>query len=182
MPAILEVLAAEPEGAPPDVEVLADVLDMRGDRVVRVTTLRVVSAAPGSAAGPSPVREPGERPAGIAALIGATSWERIRITVVDGHTVRIGCGGTAIRRTYRDLGLHAENSREPTRKWRLLLAICAAHGRYRGTRAERRAESQAIYVLRGKLKAAFGLAEDPFGAWDDGWRAKFWASSELGGE
>jgi hypothetical protein len=118
---------------------------------------------------------------GIAALVGATAWNQIRITVVDGHTVRISCGRTTVRRTYRDLGLHAENSREPTKKWTLLLAICAEHGTFRWKDfGSFHAVSQATSVLRGKLKEAFGLEEDPFHAFANGWRAKFFASAEVG--
>jgi hypothetical protein len=163
---------------------------MRDDRVVRVTTLRLVSAAtPSTPSAPFPpmpllaFAPPEPRSEGIAALIGATHWEQIAIKVVDGHTVRIGGAKTTIRRTYRDLGLYAKSSREPTKKWNLLLAVCAAHGELRRDRsAGRGAVRQSVHVLRGKLKDAFGLAEDPFRDWDKGWRTKFFASSEIAEE
>jgi hypothetical protein len=170
--------------------VVTDEVAMRDERVVRVTTLRLVSAAAPSSPPEPPSspplhalipREP--HPEGIAALIGATCWEQIAVRVVDGHTVRIGRGKTVIRRTYRDLGLYAKNSREPTKKWKTLLAICAAHGELRRDRfAGRGAVRQAVHVLRGRLKEAFGLEEDPFHDWDKGWRTRFLASSEIAEE
>jgi hypothetical protein len=65
----------------------------------------------------------------------------------------------------------------------MLLAICAGHGEFRwrdfgGFGAVR----QAVSVLRGKLREAFGLEGDPFCEWKNGWRAKFFASSEVGEE
>ena len=172
-----------------EVEVLTDEVAMRDERVVRVTTLRLVSAAAASTSSeawsPPPhaviAREP--RPDRFAALIGATRWEQIAVKVIDGHTVRIGHGKSMLRRTYRDLGLHAKSSREPTKKWKTLLAICAAHGELRRDRfAGRGAMRQAVHILRGKLKEAFGLDEDPFYDWDKGWRTRFLASSEIAEE
>ena len=147
--------------------------------------LLVTVAATGATASALP--EPGApthdlgAPPGLAPLLGAKCWEELRVTVVDGHTLRIGCGRHAVRRTYRDLGLHAANSREPTRKWAMLLAICSGHGTFRWTDfGSARAVSQAVSVLRRKLQDAFGLTGDPFHEWDRGWRARFFASSEIG--
>ncbi len=138
------------------------------------------NGAAGSAAAerPAPAREPS-----LAALLGATSWEEIRITVVDGFTVRIGCRRRAVLRTYQDLGLYGGHTRGPTRKWELLVAICEGHGTFAwrdfGTF---HAASQAVSVLRRQLRDAFGIAGDPFFGWDGGWKARFFGSSEMGGE
>ena len=157
-----------------EVEVLEDEITVDDDRVVRVTKLRIVSA-------PARTEDPAPRVSGIAHLISAATWEQIRITVVDGHTVRISCGKRAIRRTYRDLGLHAKNSREPTRKWTMLLAICAGHGTFLWRDfGPFGAVSQATSILRAALKEAFGLHEDPFHDYKNGWRSRFFATSEIG--
>jgi hypothetical protein len=88
-----------------------------------------------------------------------------------------------IRRTYGELGLYAKNSREPTKKWKTLLAICAAHGELRrGPFTGRGAMRQEVHVLRRSLKEAFGLEEDPFHDWENGWRTRFLASSEIAEE
>jgi hypothetical protein len=148
-------------------------------RLVRATTLRLLTPADAE----PPERRLPPAPRGLAAELGATSWLDLSVTVVDGHTVRIGHGKTAIRRTYRDLGFHAENTREPTQKWTLLLAICAGHGTFRWKDfGSFRAVSQAMSVLGKKLCDAFALEESPFsrGSVARGWRAKFFASSEVG--
>ncbi len=156
----------EAAGGPRNVEILDDAVEVRQDAVVRVTTVRLVRHV--------------SRAAGIATLLGATRWEDVSVTVVDGHTVRIACGSTVIRRTYRDLGLFAENSREPTKKWDLLCEICAAHGTFRWRDfGDFGAVKQAVSVLRNKLKEAFGLDEDPFHPWNGRWRVRFFASSEI---
>jgi hypothetical protein len=115
----------------------------------------------------------------LAALLGAASFDELRVTVVDGYTVRVGCGKRAVRRTYRDLGLHSAMTREPTKKWAILLAVCAGHGTFRWRDfGELHAVSQAVSVLRRGLQDAFGLDDDPFHSFNNGWRARFFASSE----
>ena len=180
-----------PLGSPgTQVEVVSDVTEARGERLVRVTTLRLVTPAHSFA----PIAPPASRDApapcalvpregGIAQILGATCWGDLRVTVVNGHTLRIGHRKTAIRRTYRDLGLYAKSSREPTRKWKLLLAICEGHGTFRwSTLGGFGAARQAVSVLRMKLKEAFGLEEDPFYEWNGGWKVRFFASSEIGSD
>jgi hypothetical protein len=123
---------------------------------------------------------PAESPT-LAPLLGATSWGDLRISLIDGHTVRVGCGKRAVRRTFADLGLSGRASREPTRKWEMLVAVCGGHGTF-DWRAfgDFHAASQAMSVLRAKLRGAFGLGGDPFHDWDGRWRARFLASSEIG--
>jgi hypothetical protein len=62
-----------------------------------------------------------------------------------------------VHRTYLDLGLHAAGSREPTRKWTLLVAICERHGTFRWRDfGSFHAVSQSVSVLREKLRALSG--------------------------
>jgi hypothetical protein len=173
-------------GAHVEVELLEDALAVRGDKVVRAGNLRLVAPKPLELAEPVTAvrkRKGMTAPTGrIAEEIGATSWSAIKITVVDGHTVRIQNGKATIRRSYIDLGLASHGNRNPTDKWKLLLLLCAGHGKFRwkdlGTFATAR---NAVYVLRKALKESFGLEDDPFHKFRavDGWRAKFFASSEI---
>jgi CheY-like chemotaxis protein len=124
------------------------------------------------------------RPGGIASQLGVTSFGALAMKVVDGHTLRIANGRKHVTVTYLDLGL-ATKTRVPTREWELLVDVCAGHGTFRwkkfGTFHNAR---QRIYILRKKLKAAFGIDDDPFHAFraTDGWRARFRASSEIAGD
>jgi hypothetical protein len=86
--------------------------------------------------------------------------------------------------TYIDFGLGSK-TRTPMREWGLLLEICAGHGTFRWKRyGTINNAKQRVFVLRRKLKEAFGLADDPFHKFRvaDGWKARFFASSEIGPE
>ena len=123
-------------------------------------------------------------PGGLAEQLGAKTFAEIGIKMTDGHTARVLCQRRRLTVTYIDLGL-ATRMRTPTLQWDLLVAVCVGHGVFRwkkyGTFANAR---QNVYLLRNKLKAAFGLQEDPFHAYRvvDGWRSKFFASSEVGAD
>ena len=132
--------------------------------------------------GPKAVRKPKPPPVagGLAAEIGATKWSQIKITAVDGHTLRIQCGKISVRRTYIDLGFGGKN-REPIEKWKILIAICEGHGSFRWKQfGAFGAVRNAVYVVQTKLKHAFGLADNPIRPYDGAlaWQAKFFASSE----
>lgn len=168
-------------GAHVEIEALEDAVAVRDGKLARVTKLRLVPPE-------QPPKEPAPavaRPGKLAAALGASSFTEIRITVVDGHTLRIGCGKKAVRRTYVDLGLHAGNTREPTKLWAILLAVCEGHGEFRWRQfGPMGTVSTSMTRLRAKLCAAFGLDEDPFFEHHavKGWKAKFFASSEIGAE
>ncbi len=117
---------------------------------------------------------------GLAARIGAKTFEEIGLRVVDGHTVRVTCKRRHVTATYIDLAF-ATRRRTPTREWELLLDICDNHGTFRWKRyGDFNAARQRVFVLRTKLKAAFGIDGDPFHKFRvvDGWRPKFRATSD----
>jgi hypothetical protein len=67
----------------------------------------------------------------------------------------------------------------PRRREKRPAAETQGHGTFRWRDfGEIRAVSQAVSVLRGKLRGAFGIAGDPFYEWDGGWKARFFARSE----
>ncbi len=79
-----------------------------------------------------------------------------------------------------DLGF-ATRKRVPSAEWKTFLAVCAGHGRFRWKDwGDFNAVKQRVLVMRRKLQRAFGLEDDPFHKFRvvDGWRAKFFASSE----
>jgi hypothetical protein len=159
-------------GGAVEIEVLEDALSIADGALAFAPRLRLV---------PPPV-EGGIDTRPIAAIIGATAWKEIRIAVVDGHTIRIQCGQRTVRRTYLDLGLASKTSREPTRKWKLLLAVCAGRGTFRWkTLGSFDAAKNTVFLLRKTLKKTFGLDDDPFHEFTfaDGWRAKFVALPEI---
>jgi hypothetical protein len=168
-------------GAHVEIEVLEDAVAVREGKLTRVAKLRLVSPEPVA----NETESTSKRPPGIAAELGATSFAQLKVTVVDGHTLRISCGKKWVRRTYVDLGLHTGGTREISKQWKLLLAVCQGQGHFRwknfgafGT------VSTAMSRLRKKLCDAFGLDEDPFEEHHvvKGWRPKFMASSEIAPE
>jgi CheY-like chemotaxis protein len=153
---------------------------------VRVVLERAKRGEHAACAGLAIETEPVEQApeGGLAARLGAKTFGEIGIRVVDGHTVRVSHQKKAVRATYIDLGL-ATKTRNPIREWELLLDLCAGHGSFRwkkyGTYNNAR---QRVFVLSAKLKAAFGLEDSPFHRFDNthGWRSRFFASSEVGGD
>jgi hypothetical protein len=121
------------------------------------------------------------RQGGIAAQLGAGHFGEIGVKVIDGHTVRITCRRRRLHATYIDLGL-ATKTRNPSREWDVLLDVCAGHGRFRWKKYGSMTNAkQRVSVLQAKMRAAFGLEDNPFHKFRvvDGWRAKFFASSEV---
>ncbi len=127
-----ELFARYAPGEQVELCALADVIEVRAGRIV----LREASergegetSLPASAPAPAETAEPAPAPAlaggGIAALLGATQWEDIRITFVDGHTVRIEAHGKALLRTFVELGFVDARKTEvvPVKAWALLLVF-----------------------------------------------------------
>jgi hypothetical protein len=131
---------------------------------------------PSTAPPPPPEDEP------IAVTLGAARWRDVRMSPVDGHTLRIQRGRRFVRRTYADLGLYDKRTREPTEKWWMLLDTCKDNGvlHWDGF-IEFNAAKQAVFVLNRQLKAAFGFYDNPFykGSARSGWRTKFIASPDA---
>ncbi len=183
-----EIAARHAPGARVEIEILEDAIAVRQGKLSRETRLRLVpppadALAPNDAPeAPKAVRKPNAPPAptGLAAQIGATKWSQIKITAIDGHTLRIQCGQTSVRRTYLDLGFGGAN-REPIEKWKIVIAICEGHGSFRWKQfGAFNAVKNSVYVVQRMLKHAFGLADNPIRPYDGAlaWQAKFFASSE----
>lgn len=142
--------------------------------------LVVVSGAT-VAADPEPPRV--TRPRAFALPPGA-SWRDLRVYRVDGHTVSVRGAGVHRRLTYIDLGMASEKSREPTKAWELLMALCEGGGTLRW-RGDATAVKRQVSTLRAQLKASFGLDDDPFAPYaKGGWRSQFAAypSADDAGE
>ena len=160
-----EMATRHAPGAQVEIEVLEDGVGVRGGKLVRATKLRLVAPAEAaldeSPATPQKPRAPAPAE-GLAAAIGATKWSEIKITVVNGHTVRVQCGKISVRRSYIDLGFGGEN-RNPIDKWKYVMAICAGHGTFRWRQfGNYPAAKNAVAVVQKLLKTAFGLADNPF--------------------
>jgi hypothetical protein len=181
-----ETATRHARGAHVEVEVLEDVIAFRSGEPARVAKLRVV----GSPASTSPTipaeatavaAAPPIRSTTIAAEVGASSWAELRITAIDGHTLRIQCGEQSIRRTFVELGFAGE-LRDPIVKWKIVLAVCAGHGSFRWKRfGTYKTAKNGVSVVRRLLKKAFGLEDDPFHKFNvaEGWRTKFFASTQI---
>lgn len=106
---------------------------------------------------------------------GAT-WGDLKITCVDGHTVRIDVLGTSVRKAYGDLGMADGRSKNPNRQWGLLQEIIDAHGHLPDQRSEKQ-KKQRI-ALAKQLKEYFGIDGEPFESdGRGGWRARFRVAS-----
>jgi hypothetical protein len=186
-------------GAHVEIEVLADTVVVRDAKLARVARLRLVtpvSKSPGaslaepvdaaqdaaSGASEDDAQDAGTpREGGIAAQLGAARFADIGIKFIDGHTVRITHARRYVHASYIDLGL-ATSTRNPSREWGLLAAVCAGRGQFRWKNYGNMTNAkQRVSVLQAKLRAAFGLDDNPFHKFRvvDGWRAKFFARSDI---
>ena len=164
-------------GAHVEIALLEDSLAVRDGKLTRVGKPRLVVArdAEADVAGDAPAE------GGIAAKLGAKQFSEIAIKVIDGHTVRITAHGKRVHATFIDLGF-ATKTRNPRAEWKMFLDLCAGHGTFRWKKyGEFKAVKVAVSRLQKRLRESFGLAENPFHDWHNvsGWRAKFFASSEI---
>jgi hypothetical protein len=162
------------------VEVLEEVLVARDGQLAHKgaeSAAAPASAEPPPAAPRAPLRS--SRPAPLH-VPGAKRWNEVTISLVDERTVRIDVGGRSHRRTHTDLGMGHGQSREPTKVWEMLVALCEGNGylstsRFGGPVATKTLVSR----LRGALRAVFGLTQDPLHRYssEQGWRTRFVASA-----
>jgi hypothetical protein len=121
---------------------------------------------------------------GIAALLGATRWEEIRITVIDAHTVKIEANGKSVLRTFVELGFVDGRKREfvtPTTSWTLFVLFCKK-GRLKPSEyatLEKKAYGVKKMIARmgAALRASFGLAEHPIHTYSK--RSHLWETRFL---
>ena len=125
-------------------------------------------------------------PPGLAAALGATRWEQIRITPVDGHTVRIEANGQALLRTFVELGFVDGRKREvvtPISAWALFLVFCR-EGRVKPSAYAKlgvaSGAKKAIERIGSAMRQAFGLDQHPIHSYSKKsklWEARFLAAS-----
>jgi hypothetical protein len=176
-----KIRAAHGPGAFLEIEVLSLVLTVEGGKLRRGAAEaeelpREADEVPTREAPPSKPKKGGP------VVSGAKSFRDVKITRIDGMTVRIDVGTRRMRLTHIDLGMASKKNRAPTVLWRMLVAILEGRGDFKWRQfGQSTAAKQTVHRLRERLQAVFGLADDPFHPWSfrDGWRARFLAVPEL---
>jgi hypothetical protein len=173
-----DLVARYIRGAHVELLSLADALAVRDGALV----LAPPDAAPPTApAAPSPPSALLAAAHGIAAALGATKWEQIRITEVDGQTVRIAAGGKSVLRTFVELGFVDNRRTEvvtPVIGWSVFLLMCKK-GSFMpsayGDLGKAYAAKKGIETVRRALRASFGLKENPMRGYSakTGWVPRF---------
>jgi hypothetical protein len=163
LPTVRRALVVQRCRLPTGVELgfLEEELAIEGDRIVLV---RRPAVAVADASLPKPP---------VFSMPSGTGWRDVRVYRVDGHTVSVRAGSIHKRLTYGDLGMASEKTREPTRAWEMLMALCEGGGTLRW-HGDAVTVKRQVSTLRANLKDAFGLAKDPFAPYAKaGWRSQF---------
>jgi hypothetical protein len=178
----LEVASRHAGGEKVEVLALEDALEIRDGSLALVG--RPVAPAPGPtkarAKAKAAAREARRASPGIAALLGVTAWNQIRMAEVDGHTLRVEGNGKSMLCTFVELGFAdgRKNSVEPIIAWSVLM-LMVAKGRMMPSEyarfGKRWAPKKGLEKLRVLLCAAFGLEPDPIQRYfsKTGWVPKF---------
>ncbi len=178
----LDVAARFAAGEQVEVRALSDVLEVRGGKLALAEAAGAIAADVEAKADAAPAAVQKAPSGGIAAIVGATRWEEIRILVVDGHTVRIEANGKSALRTFVELGFVDGRKTDvvtPTSGWLLFLLFCkkgelrpseyAELGKAYGAKA-------GVKIMQKVLRAAFGIEEAPIRAYSrrtGRWVARF---------
>jgi hypothetical protein len=174
----LEVASRFARGEAVEIRALDALLEVRDGKLALVPDdgARIEAVpAPAPAPAPAPIAQ------GIAALLGATRWEDIRITVVDGHTVRIEANGKGLLRTFVELGFVDGRKSDivtPIASWGLFVLFCKK-GRLKPSAYGEQGHKpfgvkKAIEKIGESLREAFGLADHPLHAYSK--RSHLWAT------
>lgn len=187
--------------------ILEEVLTCAGGRLARAGVVApdapVLGVAPAVALAPAPAPEPARAPAPAperarapapaceseppplapaTAIAGAERWNQVRISRVNGRTVRIDVAGRSYRRTHIDLGMAHDRTRAPTRSWELLMELCDGDGYFKSWRfGNAETTRKVVSRLGAELRAIFGLDVSPFHRYSraSGWRTRFQACSRV---
>jgi len=104
---------------------------------------------------------------------GAT-WSDVRIRFLDGHTVSVQVRDRSGRLGFADMGMVNTKNNTPTVAWELMRTFAEERGHLtwssRKASADNRKRKQ---TLADRLRAFFGIDEDPFELLEGGWRARF---------
>ena len=180
----LDVAARFARGEHVEVRALEELLDVRdGKLALRATREEAKRDAEGEARPFGVDRASSDAPvAGIASLLGATRWEDLRLSVVDGHTIRIDANGKSLLRTFVELGFVDGRKRDvvtPTLPWSVLLLFCKRRRIQPSAYAEVGAPfavKKAIERVGRVMRASFGLAAHPIHGYSKAtheWVARF---------
>jgi hypothetical protein len=174
-----DVAARFAPGEHVEVRALADTLTVREGTLAAVQG-HAVRPPPSEAPEPEPALPPAAH--GIAAVLGVQAWRDMRISFVDGTTVRIEAKGKTLLRTFVELGFVDARKRQivtPVTAWALLLAFCkkgyVKPSEY-GALGKPYGAKKAMEGLNRAMRASFGLEERPIAQYDKRrgqWTAKF---------
>ena len=136
------------------------------------------------------IETPSTQP-GLAGQLGVTRWEEIRLTELDGHTLRVEANGKALLKTFVELGFVDRRKTGvvmPVQAWALLLVFCREGGRVKpsayGTIGKPYAVKKAVEAIGKRMKVAFGIEEAPIRTYekrDAAWVARFRVGEGKGG-
>jgi hypothetical protein len=161
----LDVAARFAPGEHVEVRALADAVEVRDGLLV----LGAASQAPPAMLSSFPPSQPSSASSsrGLAALLGVTSWGEIRLSVIDGHTLRIEANGQTVLRTFVELGFVDGRKTDivtPVTAWGVLLLL-VRKGELRpseyGQVGKAYGAKKAIERLGAPMRAVFGLEEHP---------------------
>ncbi len=175
-----DVAARFAPGEHVEVRALADSLTVRDGALAAVERRSMRPSLPAAPA-PEAIQSPAAAH-GIAALLGVQAWQQIRISFVDGTTVRIEAKGKTLLRTFVELGFVDARKRQmvtPVTAWALLLAFCkkgyVKPSEY-GQLGRPYGAKKAMEGLNKAMRQSFGLEERPIAQYDKRrgqWAARF---------
>jgi hypothetical protein len=187
----LEVASRFAVGEHVAVMAVGDVVDVHEGKIARrgadasdETPRRATTEPP-----PAPKKRKTTTPAtmkpghGLAAVLGVTRWEDLRISVLDEQTVKIETSETHVLRTFVELGFVDRRKRDgvvPVVGWAVFLGLCR-NGQFRPSEyavvGKAYGAKKGVEWVRRALKAAFGLEKDPMRGYS---RASGWVPRFLG--
>lgn len=104
-----------------------------------------------------------------------TTWPKILIRFLDGHTVTIALDSRAERRTFAEMNMKDGRNGNPTKQWKLLEHLAQSHGRLSWTNSESHSKlKKQVELLAHRLQEYFNIPESPFHAYQkgSGWQMK----------
>jgi hypothetical protein len=98
--------------------------------------------------------------------LGNATWDSVIIRFVTGESVEIRAGGRSIgSKSYKELGFADKKTGKPDPLWGFLKYLASVNGDLSNDELDEKAGApfkKNISKLRARLKAGFGIADDPF--------------------